>query len=160
MEDFVEGKSLQMSSSTSSNIELLPLEGCSSVVWEYFGFPSCKGKFLKLDKKKQTSIHCKICGEVLKYTGNTTNLQYHIQHGHQSEYKNMMETEAPEKQVARKQAADTVIGDKYQRLIGDYLEMQSPIVSSFPLWNKPANLISYFIAKDMQPYDTINNVGF
>ena len=38
--------------------------------------------------------------------------------------------------------------------------MQSPILHSSPLWNKLTNSICYFIAKDMQPYDTINDVGF
>ena len=156
----MEDESLEVSSSASSNIELLPLEGCSSVVWKYFGFPSRDGKFLELDKKKRTSVHCKICAKVLKYTGNTTNLRYHIQHNHRSEYKNMLEAEAPEKEAARKRAADTVLGDKRQRLIGDCIEMQSPIVRSSPLWNKLTNSICYFIAKDMQPYDTINDVGF
>ena len=44
-------------SSTSSNIELCPLEGCSSAVWKYFGFPSRDGKFVEPDKKKRTSVH-------------------------------------------------------------------------------------------------------
>ena len=60
----------------------------------------------------------------------------------------------------RKQAVETVVGDKHQRLIGDCLEMQSPIVHLFPLWNKLTNSISYFITKDMQLYDTINDAGF
>ena len=54
----------------------------------------------------------------------------------------------------------TVAGDKRQRLIGDCLEMQSPIARSTPLWNKLTYSICYFIAKDMQPYYTINDVGF
>ena len=146
--------------SSTSNIELCPLEGCSSAVWKYFGFPSRDGKFVEPDKKKRTSVHCKVCAKVLKYTGNTTNLRYHLQHNHRSEYKNMLDAEAPEKEAARKRVADTVAGDKRQRLIGDCLEMQSPIIRSSPLWNKLTNSISYFIAKDMQPYDTINDVGF
>jgi len=71
-----------------------------------------------------------MCESAKVYTGNTTNLQYHIQHNHQSEYKNMLETEAPKKKAVWKRAADTVIGDKHQRLIGDCLEMQSPTVCS------------------------------
>ena len=72
----------------------------------------------------------------------------------------MLDAEAPEKETARKRVADTVAGDKRQRLIGDCLEMQSPIIRSSPLWNKLTNSISYFIAKDMQPHDTINDVEF
>jgi len=51
MEDLVE---VQVSLSASSkNIELLPLEGCSSAVWKYFGSPSCNGKFLELNEKSK-----------------------------------------------------------------------------------------------------------
>ena len=45
----------------------------------------------------------------------------------------MLDAEAPEKEAARKRAAETVTGDKCQRLIGDCLEMQSPIARSTPL---------------------------
>ena len=74
----------------------------------------------------------------------------------------MLDAEVPEKKAVRKRVADTVAENKCQRLIGDCLEMQSPIIHSSPLWNKLTNSISYFIANDMQPYDydTINDVGF
>ena len=52
--------------------------------------------------------------KVLKYVGNTTNLRYHIQHNHRSEYKNMLNAEAPEKEAAQKRVADTEAGDKRQ----------------------------------------------
>ena len=51
----------------------------------------------------------------------------------------MLDAEAPEKEAARKRVAKTVAGDKRQRLIGDCLEMQSPIACSTPLWNKLTN---------------------
>ena len=47
---------------------------------------------------------------------------------------------------------DTEAPEKDRGLIGDCLEMQSPIICSSPLWNKLTNSIFYFIAKDMQPY--------
>ena len=41
-----------------------------------------------------------------------------------------------------------------------YFEERFPIVCSTPLWNKLTNSVCYFIAKDMQPYDTVNHKGF
>ena len=38
--------------------------------------------------------------------------------------------------------------------------MRSPIVTSLALWNKLTNSITYFITKDIQPYDAINDAGF
>ena len=34
------------------SLELLRLEGATSRMWDYFGFPAQKLKFLQLDKKK------------------------------------------------------------------------------------------------------------
>ena len=146
MEDHMKDE-LSQASSTSSNIEFCLLEGCSSAVWKYFRFPSHDGKFVEPDKKKQMSVHCKVCAKVLKYTSNTINLRHDLQCNHQSEYKNMLNAEALEKEAARKWVADTVAGDKHQRLIGNCLKKQSPIIRSSPLWNKLTNSISYFIAK-------------
>ena len=68
--------------------QLLPLEGCKSTVWKHFGFPARDGKF---HKKKRESVICKLCGKILKYSGNTTNLFYHLQHSHHTEFKAMQE---------------------------------------------------------------------
>ena len=38
--------------------------------------------------------------------------------------------------------------------------MQAPIICSSPLWSKITNSMYYVIAKDMQPYSTINDAGF
>ena len=67
--------------------QLLPLEGCKSTVWKHFGFPARDGKFLEIDKKKRDSVTCKLCGKILKYSGNSTNLFYHLQHSHHTEFK-------------------------------------------------------------------------
>ena len=58
----------------SETTELLPLEGATSKVWEYFGFPAKDGKILEANKKKRDVVHCKRCGKRVKYNGNTTNL--------------------------------------------------------------------------------------
>ena len=92
---------LSQAFSMFSNIKLCPLEGCSSVVWKYFEFSSCNGKIVEPDKKKRTFVHCKVLTKVLKYTGNTTNLRCHLQHNHRSEYKNILDAEAQEKEAAR-----------------------------------------------------------
>ena len=78
---------------SSSDTDYLPLPGATSEVWKYFGFPAINGKhsneylsyiiiiigkFIEPDKKKRTSVHCKLCPKVLKYSGCTTNLRYHL----------------------------------------------------------------------------------
>ena len=68
---------MAMATNTSTS-ELLPLEGSSSAVWKYFGFPSKDGK-ITVEKKKRTEVHCKICTKVLKYNcSGLTELIVHV----------------------------------------------------------------------------------
>ena len=71
----------------------------------------------------------------------------------------MVEAEEPEKEISRKCAAVSQV-DTNQCLIAPFFQEQYPIVRSTLLWNKLTNSICYFIAKDMQPYDTVNVKGF
>ena len=41
-------------------LELLKLEGATSRVWDYFGFPAKNDKFLEPDKKKWKRVYCKL----------------------------------------------------------------------------------------------------
>ena len=60
-------------------VDALLLEGSSSVVWKYFGFKVSNGKFVEPDKKKQKEVFCRIreCLKKVKYSGNTSNMQFH-----------------------------------------------------------------------------------
>ena len=53
-----------------------------STIWKHFGFPADdKGRIT--DKKKTV---CRLCQAVVAYTGNTTNLKFHLQWCHAQEY--------------------------------------------------------------------------
>ena len=67
-------------------VELLPLENSTSVVWKFFGFPSCDGKMMESDKKKRKRVFCKLCKRDYYYVGNTTNLWQHLEEGHINEF--------------------------------------------------------------------------
>ena len=64
-----------MMAGSSRRLELLPLEGSGSAVWNHFGFPSKDGRIIQ--EKKRNEVHCIICSKVLKYNGSTTNLRFH-----------------------------------------------------------------------------------
>ena len=69
-----------MMAGSSSRLELLPLEGSGSAVWNHFGFPS------------RNEVHRKICSKVLKYNGSTTNLRFHLKEYHKSVYASLPTT--------------------------------------------------------------------
>ena len=73
--------------SVEDQLELLPLENSTSLVWIFFGFPSCDGKMIERDKKKRKRVFCKLCKRNYSYVGNTTNLWQHLEESHIEEYR-------------------------------------------------------------------------
>ena len=41
--------------------ELIPLEGCTSKIWKYFGFLGKDGQYAERDKRKCNEVTCRIC---------------------------------------------------------------------------------------------------
>ena len=41
---------------TVSEVELIPLEGFTSKIWRYFGFPGKDGQFVERDKRKRNEV--------------------------------------------------------------------------------------------------------
>ena len=127
-------------SSTTDYAELLPLEGSSSTVWNYFGFPSKDGK-ITVEKKKRTHVFCKICTKKLKYTGGTTNLRFHLQENRKSVFLSLPSTERSSK---------TMSLPVNQPTLAQTVTASQPFPTSSSKWCKLA--ISYFIIKVVQTY--------
>lgn len=128
--------------------ELLPLEGATSAVWNHFGFPSHQGK-ITVEKKKREFVHCKLCPQVLRYSGSTTNMRYHLEEHHRKVFDSLP-----------KSTASSSKRDKDQPTLQSIVSASQPIQPSSATWNRLTDGIMYFIAKDMQPLDTIDDKGF
>ena len=61
---------------------LKPLSSCKSKVWKYFGFDTNDSGGITSKKE----VYCMICKQGLPYSGNTTNMFYHLQANHDNEY--------------------------------------------------------------------------
>lgn len=57
------------------------------------------GKFLEPNKKERKTVYCKLCPKVLKYSGKTTNLWFHLESSHRAEFKLLIELK--EKRVVK-----------------------------------------------------------
>ena len=101
------------------------------------------------DKKKRTSVHCKLCPKVLKHSGCTTNLRYHLKLSHKTQF------DLLNKPKERNQSSGT-----NQATIDVLFEKATPMERSSPRWNDLTHSVCYFLAKDMQPIDTVNDLGF
>ena len=51
------------------------------------------GKFIEPDKKQRKYVNCKLCPKVLKYSGNTSNMRFHLESSHKAEFKVLQQSE-------------------------------------------------------------------
>ncbi|XP_001506680.1 E3 SUMO-protein ligase ZBED1 [Ornithorhynchus anatinus] len=75
----MENKSLE---SSPSDLKLVAHPRAKSKVWKYFGFDTnAEGCILQWKK-----IYCRICMAQIAYSGNTSNLSYHLEKNHPDEF--------------------------------------------------------------------------
>ena len=115
----------------------------------YFGFPANNGRIIVQDKKSRKEVICKLCLKAIKYSGNTTNLRFHLKEHHRRTYLSL----PADKVVAHEKPSP-------QQTIVQSITATQKIPTASPKWNKLTNSVSYFTAKDMQPLDTIDDIGF
>ena len=143
-----------MTASASARVgttdKLLPLEGAVSAIWKYFGFPAGNGKFLVPDKKKRKQVHCKFCRRMCSYVHNTINLWQHLQESHPVEYIEAKSTSTHGEYVKA----------KVQPTIAEALHACQPFSHILQCWRSLTDSFCYFVAKDMQPFETVNDPGF
>ena len=140
---------------SGSSVELLPLEGCTSEVWKYFGFPGKNGKIIEADKSKRTNVCCKLCMKKIKYCGNTSNLRSHLEREHKKEFQALLNVEVEKAKEKGESSASN-----QQPRISNVLKDLIPIARNSTRWYQLTKSVCYFIGKDMQPYDTIEDPGF
>ena len=141
---------------TSENRNLQPLEGATSVVWKFFGFDVDKdGRILVADKRKRTKVSCNRCNKKLKYTGGTSNLHFHLDKHHKGEYEQALRVTAEESGSSSRS-----VKESQQKTIEDSFAKAIPIPRNSDKYKKLTKAVCYFICKDQQPFDTINDSGF
>ncbi|XP_042190067.1 E3 SUMO-protein ligase ZBED1 [Callorhinchus milii] len=68
--------------SSTSDLKLVCHPRAKSKVWKYFGFDTdAEGCILQWKK-----IYCRVCRAQIAYSGNTSNLSYHLEKNHPSEF--------------------------------------------------------------------------
>ena len=144
--------------SQSEETELIPLEGASSKIWKYFGFPGKDGQYTERDKRKRNEVICSRCKKRFKYNGNTSNMRSHLNAIHPSDFAAMEK----EENSRRSRPSSTVRSKRtpVQNQLPALFEARQPLSSGHPRWKKLTESVCYFIAKDMLPFDTVNSPGF
>ena len=151
--------------STSGNLQ--PLEGATSIIWKFFGFEAdddrrilvADRRILVADRRKRRTVTCKRCKKKLKYTGGTSNLHFHLREHHRSEYEGAVQASTEEMpQCSTKWVVSTPVTP--QITIQDSLAKAMPLPHNSERYKKLTKAVWYFICKDQQPFDTINDSGF
>ena len=118
--------------------------GFKSPVWRHFGFPiytNTTGE--KWTDKTKTA--CKYCKRLLTYTGNTSNMQQHINRHHSEKQSNV--TPPPERKLPKGQTT----------LMRGFA---SPLPHNNARVQEITRAIGYFIGKALRPFSVVENKGF
>ena len=84
--------------------------------------------------------------------GNTTNLTSHLKNHHSDEYRECQTAENVTSAVEATQSKQQSIKVAFQGM--------TPLPHSSQHWKKLTDSVCYFIAKDAQPLNTVNDKGF
>jgi len=134
----------------------LTLEGVSSKIWKYIGFPTKNGQYIERDKWKQNEIICGGCRKWFKYNGNTSNVRSHLSSVHPSDFAVM---EKEENSTKRPRISTTIKSKNIlvENQLPALFEAWQTFSNSHPKWKTLTNSVCYFIAK---LFDTVNSPGF
>ena len=139
-------------------VKLVSPIGSKSAVWESFGMPVYESNGVRRQDKEH--VICKLCDAALKYTGNTTNMQKHIDRHHPVVSKN--------KKSVTSTSSGTIMShmtkEKPTSGVSGQLHLTDFSKSQYS-YNSPRALtitrkVGLFIAKDLRPLSIVDNEYF
>jgi len=97
------------------------------------------------------------------HCGKTTNLLFHLRTKCPTEFKDISENSdpdnSPEGKLINSKAASSSTDGK-QLTLPAMIQATLPLPKSSTRYKKVTDAICYSLARDIQPYDTVNDVGF
>ncbi|KFM08923.1 Zinc finger BED domain-containing protein 1 [Aptenodytes forsteri] len=114
----MENKSLEGS---PSDLKLVAHPRAKSKVWKYFGFDTnAEGCILQWKK-----IYCRICMAQIAYSGNTSNLSYHLEKNHPDEFCEFVKSNTEQMREAFATAFSKIKPESSQQVVQDSLIMKT-----------------------------------
>lgn len=131
--------------------ELVPKRSSTSEIWGYFGF--------KKTDISQSEVLCKQCRKTaLTKRGNTTNLFSHLKQHHVREYEECM-AKKPSVEPSTSTCESSSTKAK-QTSISEAFMSATPYATNSCRFTEITEAITYHIAEDMAPLETVNQTGF
>ncbi|XP_026563227.1 zinc finger BED domain-containing protein 1 [Pseudonaja textilis] len=114
----MENKTLE---SSPSDLKLVAHPRAKSKVWKYFGFDTnAEGCILQWKK-----IYCRICMAQIAYSGNTSNLSYHLEKNHPDEFCEFVKSNTEQMREAFATAFSKLKPESSQQVVQDNLIMKT-----------------------------------
>ena len=154
VEEYSADTELNEDSAEGSRRQFLPLKGARSKVWVYFGFPARDGNYCEPDKKKCKVVFCTICKNGYNYCGNMSNIQFHLKECHPLLFQALGDDGSSSSD------SNSTCLPPGQQIITEMFHQQEPFPRNSSKWIKLTESLCYFLAKDTQPFDTVNGAGF
>lgn len=127
----------------------------NSAVWKWFGF--------QRSDKQQVSVCCKICRRVVPSSGgNTTNLFHHLKSMHSIEYAECQKMKYNKNlsQHVPEAAPPAPAVSKEKPIQQTQIAVFMPYDKNSKRHKDITKAVTNFLAKDMMPFTTVENVGF
>ena len=98
-------------------------------------------------------MYCKLCPKQSKYSGNTTNMRYHLENCHKAEFKLLQQSEKEKKSKP---------GDSTQPTVKGMLEQSTMLSRDSSRWNNliESGLLLFSKRYATNRHDTVNDKGF
>ena len=142
--------------STASEFDLIvkPNFQTKSAIWRHFGFPADdKGRIT--DKKKTI---CRLCQAVVAYSGNTTNLKFHLQRCHAQEYLALQQQDSGDQPGPSR--ASAVKTTSTQLTISGTLAKSTPFSNESAKHKQLVDATADFICQGLQPLSVVDEPAF
>ena len=147
------------SQETVEATNLVKKKNAKSIVWNYFGLKGDKnGNALKEHDNRPV---CRTCNKsVLCKGGNTSNLFTHLRDHHPTLFKEASKGKGTSSTMLNAAGTPSSTRQRHQETLPNVIERRNCFPSNSPQAQELNAAVAYYLAKDMQPYYTVERPGF
>ncbi|XP_007956759.1 E3 SUMO-protein ligase ZBED1 [Orycteropus afer afer] len=150
----MESKSLDQGS--QADLKLVAHPRAKSKVWKYFGFDTnAEGCILQWKK-----IYCRICMAQIAYSGNTSNLSYHLEKNHPEEFCEFVKSNTEQMREAFATAFSKLKPESSQQAAQDTLAAKSGHGSETKRQQELTAAVMGFICEGLYPASVVDEPTF
>lgn len=143
---------MEAKGASSSNLHLVAHPRAKSKVWRYFGFDTdADGCILHWRR-----IYCRICMTQIAYSGNTSNLSYHLEKNHPVEFCEFVKSNTEQMREAVATAYSKIKTEPMQQQCQEAILKQSPAFENINRrHNDLTSAIISFVCEGMYPVSVV-----